>query len=432
VRRGFAYPTALMVVILLSVLALGMVRRYAELRRIEHEWLMLAQAELNCRSAVNHFSIRQRGFLHDRAEQNLSFEEGNGFRYTGLPFGGGFLLDIEGFAGNQRLRTRQIIGSTAVDPHVLQLARGTGLRVEADAVIDGEVLLGNAGTAGSGRGGLDSYRLGTPRTIEPEGLAGFLAAQYLPEWRQGLETVFPDLVWIEGREEVDLSTVPADAPLVVVSGSALRLRGSSDGRVPILIRVTDELLADEPITLENVWIVSRNRIRFARGLTGRRVHLLGRTVDLAGSLDLVETTAVAIAWSDEERPDSAIQLSGRGRFEGGMMAFAVDEPFARGLGWSRLGGAAIAVSTDVDTAGFVLSEGVLSLRGTHRGTLVGEGWNYQQGDASFPGRLHDVDLGPGGPTVFPWGLRDADARPLFHWRTHALEPPEEVADEEAL
>lgn len=422
-RRGFAYPSALMVLLLLTILSYQLVLRYTSLREVEHQWHQLNQAELNCRSALNHFLKGRAGFTWQPGEQSFEFVEENGFRYKALPFGMFWLVDATGYADQHNIRIREIVGTTAVFEDVLHLVEAARLTSGRDATMDGSLLIAYGGRAPDDPF-FDNNRYGYAPAFNTTDLAGFLEAQFKPEWGTILTEIFPEAVQQSVSQELNLSTLPLDSPLTVIRGNDLMLRGSYRGG-PLMI-LADNIYSEGPIELTNTWITARNQIRFNAGLAALEMHLLAPYIELSSEVDVVSSSATGVAWDETVQINSYVNLRGFGAFDGGVAVIAADGPYQAALGWQKKGTARLFIGPRLNTSGFVYCEGRVSIRGDHRGTISGRSWNYQDGDASFPDRFADARLGPGEPVRFPWGVSGRGgtlpAAAVYSWGAESLEP----------
>ena len=407
-RPAFAYPTVLLTLLLMTLLSLHMLRTHYAVTEVDQIWQQLGQAQLNCASALNHFLHGQSGFSRPSDPQSFSFAPENGFTWRALPFGMFWLMEIEGFSGKHRLRTRMLVGGAppgGEDEPLLYLREGAeAMRVDGDTLIQGTVRWDQERQDESRIPGalLDKSELGRVPELLGAELADHLAAPFRNAWRKQLREILPALAWHELAGTVDLNDWQLEADLLVLSGTHLILEGEYRGESPLLILDRGQVSVPGGATLTQTWIMARQKFQGRSHLRGSRVHIWSPEIDIAGDLNLEASTLAATGTAGH--PHAGLLLRGRGKVEGTLLAV----PLAGGR-------ATFEKDRRITTEGLLHCEGNLVGSGRHRGIIRTDQWTYREGTATYPHRLAALDLAPGRPSLSVWGLEGHRGEVVYRW-----------------
>ena len=414
-RRGFALPSVIALLVIFTLVTFHLMNLHLATGEVERAWHDLDQAQLNTASGTNHFLTTQEGFGPNGHGQ-FEFEPQNGFDYKALPLGLFWILESHGKAHSAEVRTRTIHGGLGQSQHLLQMAKAMkDLVVSDDVRIEGDVRFGTGDLLPNNHPLREQSSVGSVVTCKKAGLAAHLAGPFSDAWEAQMKVMFPQAVWLTGDNVVNLSELPSGDPLTIVKGRTMSLGGTFDENYPLIVLAQGDIAAPQGLNGRNLWLIAQGSIRVERQTQGSQLHFLGRRIDLLGSLDVQRSTLSAVAWASQSQGQATIRLSGRGSFSGSLVALATSGELARELGWERDGPAAIFKDKTIDTHGFIYCEGTLSLRGVHRGAIVAHQWNYQQGSASFPGRMDDVVLSAGEETLGVWGMEGHRGEEVYSW-----------------
>lgn len=415
--RAFAYPATLLTLFIIALLSLHLLGLFKTHMEVDHSWNQLDQASLNCASAVNHFLRVQTGFHSFKGSRTLEFEQGIGFSYRALPLGMFWLLDIRGYSGIQEIQIRRIVGGATNREPLLHLGHPMKDVVLAkDATLNGMVAFDTAQNINVQTG----HTLASQAEIKSLPIAAYanlaqhLQAPFTQEWLETLKTMFPEIKVRTNSYQVDLEQLNDKSPLILVQGENIRLTGEYRNRAPLIILAGGEIEAPSALGLNNCWIISKEGFHSRISLTGHNIHILSPLIEILGEVEMTGSTLSAVPTPALSQTAASLKLSGRGSYNGALVALSPTS--ADDSQWLNRGTPFIEKERLIDSSGYVFCDGGLAMRGQHQGAIRTRVWDFRDRQASFPGRISDINLTTNpNSSVSVWGIGGQKGSVLHSW-----------------
>jgi hypothetical protein len=398
--RAFALPYVLFVILFLLTAGFFLIQQFMHSEKVEFSWHSLDQAQINRLNAVNHFYNGQKGFTQNEAKVVFEFAPRNGFEYKCIPLGAYWLADINGFAGNHDLQQRAILGSHyRLDQTLIMDSKLASLRTSAQTQVDGKVqFLEDTDPKTEQHPLFDQADFDRFPKYVDESLIEHLTFQFSEQWREQLQTMFGSVDFREVEtKQLALDSLTTQAQLIVLRAQKfLTLTGNQpENSPPIIILAEEELNLQGVSNINHLWILSKSQVLAQDQLMGYQLHIAaaafsGRSLDL----DLKQSSIFTMPWFGNKGIKASVGISGKGRFEGALIA--LDSPSEKG--------ASMYKDKNIETAGYIYSDGVVNLLGKHQGNILGTTWVYEEGGNVFPNRMADIQLTVGIGSPGPWSL----------------------------
>lgn len=400
-------------------MSVALVQRYATVLVTQSHWSMLEQCQLNTHNALNLF-LRGTSTYSSGGQGRFEFEPGNGCQWTFLPVGLFYLVQVQGTCGPHRLQKTWMVGArTSAEPLLALDQQVHEMSLRQSAIFSGPIVF-NSATQSQWRPSPEIAplaELGDLPLFSFHGLAEHLQLQGSQLWEDQLKTIFPDLRVVEREGQLALASLSSGGPTLVRGGS-LALSGTLSGEGPYIFLAQD--VRGENATLNNAWILASGNVEFRGKTNADHVHVVAERIVLHDQLDFQNSSLSALAWSQDHGRMASVHLYGEGFFHGSLLALPMDERLRREFGFQKSGQAIVFKESPIRSEGLIFCENVVSIRGSHAGSVRAGIWEYFEHNSRFVGRLEDVSLtqGLGGFTV--WGLGSKSGEPVYSLPIKAL------------
>ncbi|MCB1049816.1 MAG: hypothetical protein H6510_16690 [Acidobacteria bacterium] len=410
--RAFAYAIVLGVLLLITVMSLMLVRRQGQTQWVNQNWAMLEQAQLNTHNALNLFTQSSLTYSNGGTGA-FEFEPENGFNWQFLPLGMAYIVETEGICGPHRLHKRWVVGARAPDSPRLTLSQSVkDMSLRPKATIDGTIWF-DASVQQGWNPPENMIGLAEPKDITPfsfSGLAQHLNTQGSEAWLTTLKEMFPNLRVMGLPERLNVKELASSDPVVLI-GDSVQLTGTLETS-GFRILLVNQCRA-ETIQASDLWIIAKDRIEVRGQSGGSQCHFLAPQIATYDQIDFENSSFTAVNWALDNGRDAAIHLYGQGFFQGSLVALAMDESLAREFSFEKKGGCIVFKETGIATEGLIFSQNVVSIRGSHHGTIRAGIWEYFENNSRFVGRIDDVSLLPGTAGFTVWGLGNRSGEPFY-------------------